>query len=104
MQLISAERKMAVMDIYHGRRLSHGLSGGSAHPIMKQRLPLTGTELVWCCPEHPVIHYVLPLSHVILDLILVHHEREADQERRWYREHGHSKARAIWLLRTEYFS
>lgn len=41
---------------------------------MKQRLPLAGTDLVWCCPERPVIHYVLSLSYVILDLILVRYE------------------------------
>ncbi|EPC3770678.1 hypothetical protein ACRZF5_005098, partial [Citrobacter freundii] len=45
---------------------------------MKQRLPLARTDLVWCCPELPVNHYVLPFSHVILDLVLVRYEREAD--------------------------
>lgn len=45
---------------------------------MKQRLPLARTDLVWCCPERPVNHYVLPFSHVILDLVLVRYERRAD--------------------------
>lgn len=45
---------------------------------MKQRLPLARTDLVWCCPERPVNHYVLPFSHVILDLVLVRYEREAE--------------------------
>lgn len=45
---------------------------------MKQRLPLARTDLVWCCPERPVNHYVLPFSHVILDLVLVRYERGAE--------------------------
>ena len=34
---------------------------------MKQRLPLAGADLLWRCPERPVIHYGLPLGNVVLE-------------------------------------
>ncbi|WP_212724554.1 hypothetical protein, partial [Citrobacter sp. wls827] len=65
--LIFAGRNMAITDIFHGKRLLLGLSGKSVHSIMKQRLPLAGADLLRRCREHPVIHYGLPLSHVVLE-------------------------------------
>ena len=41
MQLTFAGQNMAITDICHGKRQLPGLSGGSAHRIMKQRLPET---------------------------------------------------------------
>ncbi len=58
---------MAITDIFHGKWLLLGLSGKSVHSTMKQRLPLAGADLLWRCPERPVIHYGLPLSNVVLE-------------------------------------
>lgn len=58
---------MATTDIFHGNRRLLGLSGRSAHSTMKQRLPLAGADLLWRCPERPVIHYGLPLGNVVLE-------------------------------------
>ena len=44
-----------------------GCLAGALIAPARQRLPLAGADLLWRCPERPVIHYGLPLGNVVLE-------------------------------------